>query len=123
MEIQKISDLKPASFSMSGRNDSLQVKLIVELINDSIKNEKPITLDNIRNAHAEYSMNAKRNGTGYGWHTNADGKKQWRRSISKDEWLNCHCCPSLSITWFKNNLGAAIMKGRLLAIPVIDIDE
>jgi hypothetical protein len=123
MQLQKISNIQPASFVPNNREDSLQIKLIVGLLKSSIEEGKSITLDDIRYAHAEYAMTSRRNGSGYNWFIDDDGEKRWRRAKSKEEWFSSHCYPSLSVTWFKNNLGAAILKGRILAIPVIELDE
>jgi hypothetical protein len=123
MQLQKISNIQPASFVPNNREDSLQIKLIVQLLKSSIEQGKSITLEDIRFAHAEYAMTAKRNASGYGIFMDEDGEKRYRRAKSKEEWFSSHCYPSLSVTWFKNNLGAAILKGRILAIPVIELDE
>ena len=122
MDLQKISDIKPASFVPNNREDSLQIKLILRLLKSSIDNGKAITLDDIRMLHAEYSMTVMRNGAGYGWFWDDRLNRTYRRAKTIEEWLHSHSQPSLSITWFKNNLGAAILKGKILAIPVIEID-
>jgi hypothetical protein len=121
LELQKISDFQAANFQANTKEDTLQVKLVIKLLTDSIKTNTIITLDDIKDIHAEYVMASKRNGTGYGWFIDDDGKKSWRRAKSKEEWKSSHCYDSLSLTWFKNNLGQAILKGRLLAIPVIQL--
>lgn len=123
MELQKISNITPASFITNNKEDSLQIKLILHLLKNSIKNGIPITLEDIRNTHAEYAMLSRRNGSGWNWFINEKGEKIWRQAKSKEEWVNSYSTSRLSILWFKNNLGAAILKGRILAIPVIEINE
>lgn len=122
MQIERISSLSAASFSANKRENTLNIKLIVDLLKTSIEKGKSITVEDIRGAHAEYSMTSIRANTGYGWYIDDDGQKRYRRAKTKKEWLSSHCYPSLSVAWFKNNLGAAILKGRILAIPVIEID-
>jgi hypothetical protein len=122
LQIQKDSGVKPASFSALKREDvsRFQTELILRLLKSSIENNKPITLEDIKDIHAEYAMESRRHGSGYNWF-GENGQKVWRRANTKEEWKNSHCRSSLSITWFKNNLGAAILKGKILAIPVIEL--
>jgi hypothetical protein len=119
--IIKQSDLQPASFVSNSREDSLQIKLILRLIKTSIANSTPITVDDIRLLHAEYALTTLRNGVGWDWFVDPDGEKRWRRAKTVEEFFKSHSRPYISIHWFKANLGAAILKGRILAIPVIDI--
>lgn len=39
------------------------------------------------------------------------------------KWRDQYNISSCAVTWFKNNLGSCILKGKLLAIPVIEIDK
>ncbi len=118
MQLQNISNIIPASFNVVQRKDTHQVELIVELLTRKIEAKEPVTIDDIRDIYAEYSMKKNMHRAGFRYE---DGK--WIKSKTKQEWLDSWCSQWRAVPWFKQNLGAAILRGRLLAIPVIDLNE
>lgn len=124
MKLSFFKNIPSASFYSLPKEDTLPIKLILNLLMDKIKENKVITLEDIKNARAENGMQKRRNGTGNGWFLDKEGKREWRQAKTKEEWLSSsYCWDSFSIQWFKLNLGAAILKGKILAVPVIQIDE
>lgn len=120
MDIQKISPLTPVNFNGIKNNDSFSVQLIIELLSKSIQESIPITIDDIRSLYIEYSMTVKRHRSGLIWKQDENGKFCYQYAKTKEEWLRWGS-KRRAITWFKQNLGSAILKGRILAIPIIEI--
>lgn len=122
-EVQKISDLKPISFGTDIRFMPPGVKHIVVLLTNSIKNSTQITRTDILNCYVDFVLETKckltkevyvgRNEAGYSvWDT---------LEITKEEWCNLYGKKTQSLTWFQSNLGRAIVRGKILAIPIIEI--
>lgn len=119
--VTKVLNFKPAFFNADVKPETLQVNLIIGLLKRSIENGTPITVNDIRMIHAEYAFKSYRNGCGWNWYKNADGEKEWRRAKTVEEYFDGYCYEYKSLMWFKNNLGSAIIKGKILAIPIIEI--
>ena len=49
-------------------------------------------------------------------------KKEVLNRYTRETFRKQKCYESTVIAWFKNNLGSAILKGRILAIPVIELE-
>lgn len=122
-EIQNISSLQPANFSIMKDNSSLQITLIVNLLSDSIKNQQPICKSDVINTYVEWKFTSKE-----GVYIEKDVKDPitgtWSYpyvKVDKEEYRSHWRTVTLAKQWFKSNLGAAIIKGRLLVIPIIDL--
>lgn len=101
-----------------------QEQLIIKLITYSIDNNAPITKADIINAYAEYVLMRDRKLI----------KKIFVRftehyhsvyttiEVNKEEFAKLYRTKIAARTWFKSNLAGAIIKGRLLVIPIIDIE-
>lgn len=124
-EISKVSELKPASFDNSAviKLTDAQSSLISLLKKKAVKMEA-ITRDELLDFYIK-NVKGSENYRVYGRkpHPNPEipymipdydnyTDRQWR------EYWNIR---ALAITWFKTNLGACILKGKLLAIPVIEL--
>lgn len=104
---------KASSFSVASRTGEVQSKIIVTLLSDAIKKERSITREDIMKAHTDYIFYTadfyfQRIPT-----YNGLQRKKVHKRFYTPNWSKAH-------QWFKSNLGAAIIKGKILAIPVID---
>lgn len=117
MELQKISDIQPASFQKRLEKLSDGQAKILELLKNSIENNKQITTEDIVDLY--FSIVSK-DGVAITIRGNMYSSQHfYSYNIGK----NHQYTRTKAITWFKQNLGACIIKGRLLAIPVIDIAD
>lgn len=111
--------IQTVSFDTGANKSTLSVRLVLELIKDSLENKKPITIEDIRMAYARYAMTVKRCGTGE-YYSREKGKYVFCKTI--DEWYSRYAYKEKAINWFRGNLGSAILKGKLMVIPVIDLE-
>lgn len=118
------SNLSPASFSTSINRTNLQVSLIVKLLKESIDKQLPITRQAITDLYVEW-----KDKTGaaiykevYIGFTDPTRKYPYQTvEISIEQFAKEWNTPTKAKSWFKMNLGAAIIQGKILAIPVIDL--
>jgi hypothetical protein len=117
MELIKQSELKPASFQNRTDRTLLQTELILELLTKGIKENKVIDRDDIINCYVKYVFREGRVVT-------IQKMQDWKwvdLIVDEEDFKKEYWTKSKALNWFKCNLGAAILKGRILAIPVIDI--
>ncbi len=118
----KLGDIKWMKFDEQPKEDTVSVRLIIKLLTDCINEGRQVTIDDIRGIHADYSMQRGMHRAGWVWDKKEDPNGKWVRAKTKQEWLDNYSSHYRAIPWFKTNLGNAILKGRLLVIPVINID-
>jgi hypothetical protein len=114
--VENISSIQPASFARRWDKISDGQDKILRLLQKRIEENKPITTEDIVDCYFAT--------------TSKDGLTvRVRGNFSYDSFF-CHDVPKTNgtarnraIIWFKQNLGSCIIKGRLLAIPIIEIDE
>lgn len=120
MEELVVKNITPVSFiTKQVYEERLTVgqKKLLALMQNKISSNTPITLEDIKDTYYDA---VNRNGY-MNWHVWETGYRQ--RQISKEQFkLNCWS-KEKSIQWFKSNLGACILKGKLLVIPIIEIEE
>lgn len=116
-DIQIYNGVQPASFT-NGIQRHTQTDIITNIIIQSIKNERPVTIDDILEGwfkaphrHSIRIFSTK----GYRYYDPYEKEKIMAecRDIAEER----------ARIWFMSNLGAAIIKGKLLVIPVIQIEE
>lgn len=127
-EITRRSDVKAVSFSANNRITP-QIKLVIALIKQSIERNKPISKEDIINTYCDY-----REMHPYAPHRRLPifYKEEWKYSnnsrivsykeISRAEYATTYTARLNAMQWFKGNLAAAIIKGKLLVIPIIEIE-
>lgn len=54
-------------------------------------------------------------------------RQEWRDQgkkvyLPRMEWIEKRNYKACAIAWFKNNLGAVILKGKLIVLPIIEIE-
>ncbi len=111
-EIVKQSELKPANFIFKD-NLTFGQKKLLKLLNDKIKSQEVIYSEDIQRLYMEVNCP---DGTykGMDYRTGCH--------VTKEAKFGSWHIKSYSMQWFRNNLGSCILKGKLLAIPVIQID-
>ena len=115
MELQTISNLNPVSFSKRSETLSIAQKKILLLLSNSIKDGKQVNVDDILDCYFEC--------------IGKDGKILIRGNFSTSAFFHQYVekshptAKARAVSWFKTNLGSCIIKGRLLAIPIIDISD
>lgn len=120
-DIVKQSGLKAASFC-NGIKRYQQTFLIVELIKKSISESRQITIEDIVSVYLDKKFPTPYS-SAIGWWEDSNGK-----------WIHYYCSRETYIkykmnnhledkakNWFMSNLGAAIIKGKLLVIPIIEL--
>jgi hypothetical protein len=125
--IAKASGMSAVSFENRNR-DTPQIKLIVNLIKRFATEQRPITAKDIIDTYmtwrTEYKNYNKFYKSQYVGYDSLSGRcKYLHTEISAEEYKEGYEVKALSKTWFKNNLAAAIIKGRLMVLPLIDLDE
>lgn len=118
MDLTTKSNNLPVSFQSSPTDRSaFQTSIILAVLNRAIKTSTPVSKNDIISAY----KTAKFKGKPYlvvctKWDKNAQRWIYEKQSINEySVWYND------ALQWFKSNLGAAIIKGKVLAIPVIEI--
>ena len=121
------NNLSVVSFAESKPKLTSANKLILALLKEACENKSVITRDNIFNLYwiwkfgdVEKIKKTSREGTysrlldkwTYAWIETEYTKKQY---------FNLYTIKPQALEWFKKNLGAVILKGRLVVLPVIDI--
>lgn len=121
----KQTDIKAVSFSGNTRSTP-QIQLVIKLLKYSIEANKPTTMEDIINTYIDWRVAHSRNpltkdiyigNKGGHWSENYA-----RVIIEREEYAKMHSSKMLARAWFKGNLASAIIRGKLLVIPVIDIE-
>lgn len=123
-KLEKLCDLIPVPFETNKPRMTERQLALLALLNKGITEKRPITREEIIEFYIEWSYPTREiwesflepiigeNGiTGYNWR---------RRKVSLDRDRHRSIINPAAIQWFKSNLGACILKGKLLAIPVIE---
>lgn len=122
-EIVQHSELKPASFQNGSDRTYLQTKIIVDLLKRGVEEQRMLTRDDIIKCYVDFAQRDNKKLMVWRWKDSGDGWRNHHVELSPEEYANEWLVRQRAITWFKQNLGAAIMKGKVLAIPIIDIDQ
>lgn len=119
--------LQPASFwnatKQKNSRHEYAVNSVVKLLHDKIQKSEPVTLEDIKDLYLNYIFRG-------------EVKTVYRKALDwmsfipertgivdrqimkeKHDWY----LEYMGIDFFKKNLGSAIMKGKLLVIPIIEI--
>lgn len=107
-----------ASFVAKPRNKP-QVQLVIDLIKNKIQANEKIGLEDIIDIYTEWRIKCTRSKLTLQLFV----YPTWRLVDHSSEGFKQQ--PSVKVLaqqWFKNNLAAAIINGKLLVIPVIDIE-
>lgn len=120
----KSSDLRAATFN-SGRSTK-QVDIIVNLIKSSIEGEKKIDSDDIISAYIDWVLLTGKQlkeqiYNGWNWRENGYSREYTYQEVSREKYSTLWSTKTKARQWFRSNLGSAIIQGKLLAIPVIEI--
>ncbi len=122
-EVQLTNELKVVSFKQPIRKSKLQIMIIVSLIKRKIEDGQAITVDDIMDAHAEYQMKAMRNGSGKIPVYENGRWVRWRIAKTFEEWRSLLTYPPLSVKWFSQYLGESIIHGKMVCIPIIEVEN
>ena len=123
--IIKDSHLQVASFVPPNRIYS-QTRVIIQMLIDSVKNGKPITKEDITNAYIDWKVSEGKKlidkvYNGWEWKEKGFNYQYSYIEVSKEKYATLYETPGNARNWFKSNLGAAIISGKILAIPIIEI--
>jgi hypothetical protein len=97
-------------------------QILMDLILTCLKESTPITMDAIIKAYrASDTWYSKANEFNvYGFHE-VNGKHVYAsRTVPWDHPNARHTMEFRAMSWFRSNLGSCIVKGKLIAIPVIE---
>jgi hypothetical protein len=121
LEIAKPGKFQAVSFSNDRNRDIIQHKIIIRLLNNSIKEQRQITIIDIVNAYVEWRFYGIEVMHGFKKVYNELGWKFEPITTTPEDFRNEWNINTKAKGWFKNNLGGAIIKGKILAIPIIEI--
>lgn len=121
-EIIKHTELKAASFHNGIVKLDVQVSLIIKLLMTSINENKALSKEDIINCYLDFSF---RDGRETIYRKGLD-TSNWggRNGIVTKDYLKNEIplyTEHLALDWFRKHLGSAILKGKLLAIPIIEL--
>lgn len=123
-QLNKLSNARAVSFIDKARSTP-QETIIIDLIKLSIENNKPITQDEIIEAYVTWKE--AKDGIliekTYLHHNPGSYHISWeKKEITRNEFAALWATKIQARTWFKSNLTGAIIKGKLLVIPIIEIE-
>lgn len=106
-------------------------KLILKFLKDAYENKTIISKDDICELYIKWKFqnpnkipHYKDNWGNY-WSeyhkSHIRSNKRILTYITKEVWLNKWGNKTKCVQWFKNNLGAVILKGKLVVLPIIEI--
>lgn len=121
--IQKISDLKPAVIQADGRRPTASHELLIKFLIKCSNEHKIIDRDSILELYM-YTRFGKAKLISI-QHTPMYSRfrDDPDKMITRDQFKREYRVPSLAMSWFKSALGACIIKGRIIALPVINIED
>jgi hypothetical protein len=91
------------------------------LIKKKISEGHPITQNDILETYLDFIFKDTDHAERTVYKNHVWGKHPVTRSEYKES--STYSLPRQAAEWFKKNLGAAIIAGKLLAIPVIEIED
>lgn len=106
-------NIKAVSFGEDVNSLTFGQTLIIKLLSDRLKEGKPVSKQDITDVYCR-AMAPK--GQKNRWQYQSDGSWKNTAVTLKDHW-SAHY---YSGSWFMRNLGACIIKGKILAIPLIE---
>jgi hypothetical protein len=121
-EIEKLCDLTPVPFATAKPRMTERQVALLALLNKGITEKRPVTREEIINFYVEWSYPDGQIWENYVESNPTGGYHYKRRKVPLDLYRHRYTINPAAIQWFKSNLGACILKGKLLAIPVIEID-
>lgn len=118
--VSKIGLQGVASFSVRRTRASATAELIIALIERSVREQLAITRDDIYILYWLYKTENETKSlpptrefvSGKGWSD---------INFDKEAFINHWRFQRNSISWFKNGLSSAILEGKLLVLPIIEI--
>ena len=121
LEKRKIENFTPINFDNSQVKMTKGQKNLLKMLSNALETNTPISREDIFNCWAKQYPNKQsiREVSKFDWENN---KWVYNHVKYKIEWENGYD-KTTSMAWFKNNLGSCILKGKLLAIPVINIEK
>jgi hypothetical protein len=114
MTLVKSIEVKPAPFDKQFERMTKGQSLILEMLKNHIAENKPITREDIAECYGK-AMGVKRLYE-YEW-VNGEFKQGFKDvDVAKCDWRK----KWRSMQWFRTNLSACILKGKLVVLPVIE---
>jgi len=118
-EISKQTSITPASFDRRDVNITKAQRLILDLLHNKISENKPITRDEINSLYLQCTSN---DGYKYFWRQGevSPGVMKYGNFKTHISRINPDHVRTQARQWFAINLGSCILKGKILAIPIIE---
>lgn len=115
-EIIKLTQSSPVSFDKGFIGLTYGQRVLLEMLTRHLSEQKAITRENIEDCWIKAVAPTDGN------------KKMWIYTDNGYEHKLVHLkshydTQSRALQWFKLNIGSVILKGKLLVIPVIEIEE
>lgn len=132
-QLAQQSTIKAVSFAGTTRATP-QIRLVIQLIKESVEQQRPITKEDIIRIYIDWRLTTRNSTLSLEKfsHTEPKYNEYWKKimdysvykyfEVSREEYAKNYKTANLARAWFKNNLASAIIKGKLLVIPIIDIE-
>lgn len=111
---------KPASFIYDGKYRR-GVELVTSLIKKSIEENKAIEKEDILDLYWLFKSHGGTKAVFIHNYDRAKGAWEWIKA-TRENFGDNYRIRENAPNWFKNNLGSAIIQGKLLVIPIINIE-
>lgn len=118
------TDLKPIPIGSNGIKLTQNQSNLLTFLKSRIVHNKPITRKCILNFYISYVKGSEFYASPIYDYVERNGEKIWawtgknKDARWRDEWN----IENQAITWFSSNLGKCILKGKIIALPVIEIE-
>lgn len=122
-DIAKASKMMPASFETRGKG-AVQTMLIVKLLTESANNKSVVKYEDILECYLSAIFYGKTTVTRseYNWGRKDEGPR-WVLVVYDRDAYRKRAYKAQVLQWFKTNMGSAILKGKILAIPIIETED
>lgn len=125
---QSLSQQNKAVSFESGLRLTPPIKLVIGLLTNSIHENRAITKNDIVATYMDWRDTQRCYGSKYykrrclGLNRLTDKWIYEHVEVTRDEYMTLSHIQMNARNWFKSNLAGAIIRGKLLVIPVIDIE-
>lgn len=120
--ITKVSNLKPVSFEVPVNRLTPAQTEMLKLLKKCIEEKKILNRDVVLDFYIKHIKKSESYTLTHRWDWIDGGYIRIKIVPELHLWKEEYMIGYHAKTWFQRNLGAVIMKGKLLVIPIINLD-
>jgi len=119
-ELQKLNQINAVTFHKSANDLTNGQKVIMDMLTWHMNEKLPVTKKHIVDAFVKTKYpNGKMSRAKYEWRDNGYYFTGTEEIDVYDNWMLTYN----AMEWFKRNIGSCIVKGKIVAIPLIEIED